>query len=456
MTERIEGSSLTLALRLVASIAVALGPGALAASAATQGAAPSEPENGPSLRFGVEAKSHYRDSDHTRLPTPFFVAGEQVFMETVSPGRHVEVSVVTLFLDARWGELLSGRVKLDLLDLHDRNPTSTDRNLAVDEAWLRFGRETLPGLLPASPGAYLKIGKFGKKERQNDRHLETYGLAATAFNRFEDVGIEAGADLGRRLYLKGSLTQGNPLFMRDPNALAGDHGTPARLDPGPPEPALGTGIPILYDARLEDFSARGDLQKGVAVGARLGGDGSALGAEVMVFGYRRELADTVPIHGSRYGGDLDLLLGPGNQLPFPIEGRRKEEVGANLWIYIEGFSFFGQYVDQEIAGLPRIGWETEVAWSFELPVRWAVAGRQLFPFVAPAVRYSFLDPRFEGPPVTPSPSFSWEWSKLDAGVRLGILPGVDLTVEYARNRFILRSGREVANDELLTTLRWRQ
>jgi hypothetical protein len=438
------------ASRLVPALFLAAALPAGALDPAPEPAAP-----GLELRLGFEAKAHFRDSDQTRLPTPFFVGGEQVFMETVSPGRHLELSVVSLFVDAVWGEHLAGRVKLDFLDLHDRNPTSTDRNLAVDELWLRFGRETLPGFLPPASGAYLKLGKFGRKERQDDRHLESYGLAATAFNRFEDVGLEAGVDLGRRVYIKGSLTQGNPLFMRDPNALAGDHGTPARLDPGPPQPALGTGIPILYDARVEDFSVRASLQWGVALGLRLGGDHLPASAELMLFGYRRELADTVPIHGSRYGGDLDLLLGPGNLFPFPIEGRRKEEVGANLWVYWGGFSFFGQYVDQEVAGLERVGWEAEVAWSFDLPLRWALAERQLFPSVAPAVRYSFLDPRFEAPLVTPSPSLSWEWSKLDAGVRLGIVPGIDLTVEYARNHFILRDGRAVANDELLTSLRWR-
>ena len=30
--------------------------------------------------------------------------------------------------------------KIDFIDLYDRNPTSTDRNVDVDEAWIRFGR----------------------------------------------------------------------------------------------------------------------------------------------------------------------------------------------------------------------------------------------------------------------------------------------------------------------------
>src|SRR5690606_12302853 len=142
--------------------------------------------------------------------------GDQVFLTTVDPGGSLEVAAVTLFADAVWGDALDGRVKVDLIDLHDRNPTSTDRKVDVDEAWIRFGRESEPGMPPERPGVYVKVGKFGKQERQDDRHLESYGLAATAFNRFEDLGLELGVDLGRHAYLKASYTQGNPVFMRDP------------------------------------------------------------------------------------------------------------------------------------------------------------------------------------------------------------------------------------------------
>jgi hypothetical protein len=74
--------------------------------------------------------------------------------------------------------------------------------------------------------------------------------------------------------------------------------------------------------------------------------------------------------------------------------------------------------------------------------------------VAPAVRYSRLDPDFAAPAVTPSPSFAWEWEKVDVGVRLTLVEGVDLTVEYARNEFVRAVG-PARNDELLATARWR-
>ncbi|HYG64928.1 MAG TPA: hypothetical protein VEL74_20265, partial [Thermoanaerobaculia bacterium] len=185
------------------------------------------------------------------------------------------------------------------------------------------------------------------------------------------------------------------------------------------------------------------------------------GIDLLAWGYRRQLAETVELEGTFYGGDLDLLRGPGNGPILPISGDDKEEVGANVWLYLGGLTFFGQYVDQELAGLPRTGIEGEMAWRFELPLVWTIGEQQLFTFIQPAVRYSKIDNGFENvprsatAPGTPAPSLAWDWEKIDAGVRAGVIPGVDLTVEYADNRFILGSGAEEDNNEFLATLRWR-
>jgi hypothetical protein len=412
------------------------------------------------LDWGFEVKAHYRDSEANRFPVPFPFAPDQLppgatqgFMSTVDPGAHGEISTATLFLDAAWGRSLAARLKVDLIDLYDRNPTSTDREVDLDEAWVRFGRESEPAEVPERPGAYLKVGKMPKIERQDDRNLESYGLVSTAFNRFEDLGIELGVDLGRFVYLKATATQGNPLFLRDPNALAGDNGTPELERPNP-QPRLGTGVVILYDAEIEGVDLDGDLELGGGLGVRWA-NAAGDGVDLLVWGNQRELADTVDFHGTFYGGDLDLLRGPGNAFPFPLDGRDKREVGANLWLYRGGLSVFLQAVDQDLAGLERLGLEAEVAWRLELPLVWAVRGRQLFPSIAPAVRWSRLEPDFAPPPVTPSPSFAWEWEKVDVGVRLTVVRGIDLTAEYAAHEFIRAAG-PADNDELLVTLRWRR
>jgi len=444
---------------VVAAAALLLG---LAIPAPAAGAGAGE-GSGFEFDWGFEAKAHYRNSESFRFASPFPFPPEFLppgesrgFLETVNAGEHFEVSVLTILLDARWGEGIATHAKVDFIDLYDRNPTSSDKKVDVDELWIRFGPDPQEH---RGSSLYGKVGKFAHFERQNDRHLESYGLVSTAFNRFEDQGVELGASFGRHLYVRFSATQGNPLFLRDPNALAGDNGTP-ELDPAVhanPNPALKSGIVILYDAEVEDLDVDGDLELGYGLGFRFG-DRDELGWSVDLLGwsYERTLAETVDLEGTFYGGDLDLLLGPGNAFPLPVRGDEKSEVGGNLWIYAGGFAFFAQYVDQEIAGMPRTGYEAEASWRFELPLVWAVGGRQLFPSIQPAVRFSRLEPEFDGgSPAFPAPSVRWEWEKLDYGVRLGIVQGVDLTIEYADNTMTLANGRDVSNDELLTTLRWR-
>jgi hypothetical protein len=364
--------------------------------------------------------------------------------------------VFVLQWDVEIGRGFASRLKLDVEDLYDRNPTSNDYEFDVDEAWVRFGTETPTATLAERWGGYARLGKLGRFERQNDRHLESYGLVSTAFNRFEDVGLETGADLGRHFYVKASLTQGNPVFLRDPNALAGDNGTPGLLE-RPAVRELNSGIVILYDAEIEwdeiDFE---HPETAFGLGLRFANADGSRAVEVLAFANERELADTVTLHGSFYGGDLDLLDGPFfDPRPFPVTSRDKEELGGNLWLYLGGFTLFGQVVDQDIGGLGRVGYEGEASYRFDLPLGAAVRGKQLFPFVQPAVRYSELDPDFRAPVGSPSPSFAWPWEKWDYGLRLGLVGRSDLTVEYARNRFILGSGREAENDEWLLTLRLR-
>lgn len=441
---------------LTASVALAVG--SLATAQESDGGG--DP-GGWNWDWGVEAKVHYRDSDSNRVPlrfpfpSDFLPVGQEVgFLETVDAGEHFEASAATFLLDVNRGRGFAARLKVDVIDLYDRNPTSEDHKVDVDEAWVRFGRETQPARLADSSGVYVKLGKFGHFERQNDRHLESYGLISTAFNRFEDLGLELGVDLGRHFYMKASATAGNPLFIRDPNALAGDNGIPA-LRQTNPNPDLKSGFVILYDTESEDFDFD-ELELGAGLGVRFENAPQTAGADLLVWTYRRDLADDLSISGSFYGGDLDLLRGPFDLTPLPITNEEKSEIGANLWLYLGDFSFFGQFVDQEVAGLDRDGFEGEVSWSFDLPLRWAVAGRQLFTYIAPALRFSTLDPDFGGrEQLHPAASMRWEWDKLDFGVRLGLYPGLDMTVEFSDNTFVLDSGAERDNNELLTTLRWR-
>ncbi len=153
------------------------------------------------------------------------------------------------------------------------------------------------------------MGKFAKFERQNDRHLDSYGLVSTSFNRFEDSGIEFGIDVTPWLYMIASWTTGNPVFFRDPNALAGDNGTDDRRHPPPnPDPHLKSGMLLLYDAEIESFHLEEDPEYGLGLGLRFHPQPQT-NINVLFFGYQRQLDDDRQLHGTFYGADLDLLDG---------------------------------------------------------------------------------------------------------------------------------------------------
>jgi len=429
----------------------------LLAAALALGPAPAEGE--VDVRWSYELKTRFRASDDAafRLNFPFrpdqIPAGQSgVYLRNVDSDDSIELVTGTVGLDVEWASGALG-VRLDAVDLDDRNPTSSAEAFDVDEAWVRLGRETETAVPPDGLGGYAKIGKFPRFERQDDRHLESYGLATTTFNRLEDVGVEVGFDLGRYFFIKGSFTQGNPVFMRDPNALAGDNGTPEFQRPNP-EPEFESGIVFPYDADVHEVDFE-HPETAIGLGFRVTDSVGNRGGELILWGAQRDLAETVEIDGSFYGGDLDLLRGPNNLFEFAITDDRKEEVGASFWLYLDSFSLFALFVDQELAGLDRQASEIEVAWRFELSPRWAIRGSQVLPSIAPAVRYSTLDPDFPAPPITPTPSFTWPWEKWDYGIRLGLFDRTDLTFEYTDNTFTLASGRDVGLDELLLTLRLR-
>lgn len=406
-------------------------------------------ESAKRFTWGAEVKTHFRSSDDVTVGTPFSgVGGSPVVLATVDPGESFEVSTVSLFADARWGEVVHAHFKLDIIDLYERNPTSTDREVDVDEAWIRFGRETETGEMPARKSFYLKLGKLAHFERQDDRNLESYGLSTTTFNRLEDVGLELGFDLHRNVYVKASLTQGNPVFYRDPNALAGDTGA-TLLDPE--SARLGTGIGLIYDAEVEDISLDSNLEVGIGLGFRFGDAYGRRNLDVLFWDYERTLANAVDLEGATLQGDLALLRSIGGGQPLAITDDEKREWGINIH-YVDGpLTFFGQYVDQELAGLPRRGFEAEVTWRFEMPLVWTVSEQQLFGSLTPVVRYSRLLVDFEHPPFTPLPSLAWDWYKLDVGLRVDILDGLDVTAEYAFNHGYLTD-----INEFLLTLRWRR
>ncbi len=287
---------------------------------------PFEEPEGIDFRISGEVNAHYRWSEDDELILPFFPPDfaprgrDNVSLCTVSPGSSLELSRATIFLEGDFPRAIFGRVRIDFIDIYNRNPTSSDRNVDVEEAYLRFGAkyeslEPLPG-----SHLYALFGKAPKFERQLIRRLESYGLVATSFNRFNDVQFQVGGSLGSHVYFRAQLSSGNPTFFRDPNALAGDNGV--ELPPNP-DITLESGFPILYHAEVEEIGFAAHLEGGFAAGVRFVSEDQRRGVDVLGFYYQTTLSDAAHLNGTFYEGDLDLLNGRGPSLP--IEGDRRRE-----------------------------------------------------------------------------------------------------------------------------------
>lgn len=422
-----------------------------------EASAQAAPEEGPRFRLGGEIKTHYRSSKSleitSRFPFPpsFRPGGDPtapVLLRTVSPERSFEVSTATLRGEGELSSGVAAKVEVHFLDLYNRNPTSSDDRIFVREAWLRLGRQPAP-LRPAEgSSAYVLVGMAPRFSKQVIRRMESYGLWGTAVGRFEQPQLQVGGVIGGHFYWRGMVGNGNPLFIRDPNALAGDNGTPERV-PGNVNPIYQSGFPIFYDAKPQDLNPAGRFEWGAGLGLRAGSDRSAI--EVLGWYFTRQLEEVTRLRGTFYSGDIKLLRGAG--VPLPFEGTDKRELGLNVEGRLGGGRLFAQYVDQEFASLPRRGVEVELAWNLELGGLFAMGDTPVGNWIQPVVRVSIMDIRFETPRQYPSVTVGWDWRKYDFGLRVGLVPDVDLTLEYARHDAILFSGAKFHPDEFLATLR---
>lgn len=414
---------------------------------------PSPPPAPREFRIGGELKTHFRHSKFLErrinfpFPPSFLPPGQAAnFMRTVSRENALELSNAALRGEGEITSGVSAKVEVHFLDLYNRNPTSSDDRVLVREAWLRLGQKPEP--LQAGDGsrAYLQLGLAPRFSRQALRRLESYGLWSTAVARFEQPQVELGLRLGHA-YVRGMFGNGNPLFLRDPNALAGDNFTPETAS-GNVDPIYQTGFPILYDAKPQDLNPTGRFEWGAGLGARFAKEKWALDAALWRF--ERRLAQRARIRGSYTAGDLELLRGV--SVPLSFSGNRKSENGVNLEARFHGLRFFGQYVDQDVATLGRRGLEAELAWLFDLNGLFLIKESPFGNWIQPVVRFSMIDNRFSAPRQFLRVPVGWDWKKYDFGLRFGLVRGADLTIEYARNIAVTATVKEYP-DEFLATLR---
>ena len=410
---------------------------------------------GQTLDLRFEVKANYRDSEQAIFPTGFpfpstaLPEGEtNAFIETVDEGGDAEVSLISVAGKWQFAESWQLQFKVDAVDLYDRNPTSTDNKIDIDAFILRYGEAFGATIIPTKNSFYAQLGKFKKFEQQRERRTESYGVVSTAFNRFEDSGLEAGFDLSSGFYGRLSYTTGNPVFIRDVNALAGDNGTedlrvPENINSNP---SLNTGIVTLYDAEVEDFDLSNDPEVGVGLGYRWNSANRNQKLDVLAYHYQRDLSNSRDINGSFFGGDLDLFdlsEFPGAEgVRLPFSGDDKTESGVSAWFYSGDFALFSQYVKQDVANLDRDGFEIELSYVFNTPIT-----------ITPVIRYSELNNNFSTDPRFITPSLQWDWRKIDYAINFDITDNIRLIAEYADNQ-VLVAGRFESQSEFLLTLRW--
>ncbi len=399
----------------------------LSAHAAAQDETPPPPvvEEADGFKFGGEIKAGYRWSqaqDSSILSPSFRVVG---LMRTPDAGSSVEIQHLAISGEGFITSGVFAKFEVRFLDLYNRNPTSTDALVFVRQAFVRFGGK--PELLSGAKGskAYALFGMAPRFTKQTTRHLESYGLLGTAIGRFEQPQLEIGASLGEHLYARAMVGSGNPLFLRDTNALAGDNLAEAPVPN--PQATYQTGFPILYDAKVTEVNVSGSLERGFGLGARWGG-GEKPGVDVLGWYFGRRLAERARLRGTDYAAELSVLRGTG--YPIPTSGNQRHEWGVNLQAKASGLRLFAQWIDQDLAGARRYGLEAEAAWIFQLPGLFLVGESPFGNWIQPTFRYSWIDDRFTAPVAYPRLSVAWPWKKYDFGLRFGLVRNVDLTAEY--------------------------
>jgi hypothetical protein len=452
LIRRLRDASLTLAIALLATSAATEEPAP--PPPPVQPSPPSEPEP---FRLWGEIKTNARHSPflETRIFTPSgpgpFNFTPTGFQRTPDAGTALELQNVTLGAEGDLGLGVAAKVELHVLDLYNRNPTSSDDRLFVRQAWIRFGQKAEALRWAHESRVFVLAGLAPRFSKPTVRALESYGMWLTAVGRFEMPQIQVGGALGRRAYWRAQAGKGNPLYYRDTNVLAGDNGT--RASTLTRSPAYDTGFPIFYDAKADDLDTEGQLEWGVGLGVRRVQPEPAHGLDVDALGwyFRRQLAESVVLRGTSDRGDLELLRGHG--FPLPFEGRDKSEAGLNLAARHGRWRLDAQLVRQDIAKLVRKGFDAELSALIALPGLFLVGETPVGNWIRPVVRVSIIDNLFDAPVTYPALSVDWDWRKYDLGVRLGVLRDVDLTVEYSRHDMIVPSVGTLHPDEFLVTLR---
>src|ERR1043165_1372143 len=125
----------------------------------------------------IELRANYRDSKEAKralafpFPPSFLPVGQTTgFLETVNAGRHTELSVAQIRLDADYGNWFAAHAQLHGQDKYRCNPTSEDRKTDADELRLRGGQK------PESLAQLPAQDTPGRNRTSEERRTDADGL----------------------------------------------------------------------------------------------------------------------------------------------------------------------------------------------------------------------------------------------------------------------------------------
>ena len=399
------------------------------------------------FHFGGELKTGFRWSQ-AQQSTVFGSRSQPIgFMKTPDVGSAFEFQHLAITGEGHITSGVFAKFEVRFLDQYNRNPSSADQVVFVRQAFVRFGDKSQRLSGERGSRFYAQIGMAPRFSKQMVRRLESYGLWGTAVGRFEQPQVELGATFGPRIYARAMAGAGNTLFLRDTNPLAGDNQTQT------PDPSAvhATDFPILYDAKYQGVNSTRHSEVGAGLGVRAGG-GDKAGFDLLGWYFTRRLAPTASIYESEYPGELAVLKGAG--FPIPTSGNRRREWGVNLEGRAAGLRFFGQWIDQDLAGAGRHGVEAEAAWNIALPGLFLVGESPFGNWIQPAFRFSWIHNDFTAPLPYPRLSVVWPWKKYDFALRMGLVRNVDVTAEYTFHQVFRFAGApNLPMKEFLVTLR---
>ena len=128
----------------------------------------------------------------------------------------------------------------------------------------------------------------------------------------------------------------------------------------------------------------GNVEIGEGLGYRWQSEDQRTGFDVIVFHYKRELAQEADLYGTFYNGDIDLLDGAFGTGSLPITSDNKEEFGARVYGELGGLAGTVQFTPGELGIQRAVKGAFDPGWLLNPAKVFPLEGNPAFSTPAPA------------------------------------------------------------------------